>query len=99
MFDPYWQDETGYLRFEFFDGRVFAHAEVNIWTKKQYIKARALWEEAKRELKELGYKYIYINIPKNDPKLVKFEKLFGFEHVADIEEYTIMACNTEELWE
>ena len=41
MFDPYWQDETGYLRFEFFDGRVFAHAEVNIWTKKQYIKARA----------------------------------------------------------
>jgi hypothetical protein len=98
MFNPYFQDETGYLRFEFFEGRVFAHAEINIWNKKELIKCRAVWEEAKKELKELGYPYIYIHIPTGDLKLVKFEKIFGFMKVTEINNIIIMACSTEEVW-
>lgn len=99
MFDPYWQDETGYLRFEFFDGKVFAHSEINTWNKKQFIKSAAIWEEAKQELKQLGYKEIFICIPADNIKLIKFEKIFGFMPVVEKDNILIMVCNTEDLWE
>jgi FMN phosphatase YigB (HAD superfamily) len=96
MFDPYWQDEDGCLRFEFADSKVFAHATVTSWNKRVRIKCLAMWEEAKSELKDLGYKEILICIPSNDNKLIKFEKTFGFIERNVRGEYLVMSCPTEE---
>ena len=46
MFDPYWKDVDGYLRFEFADDKVYAHAEVTSWNKRMYVKCLAMWAEA-----------------------------------------------------
>lgn len=96
MFNPYWQDEDGYLRFEFANGMVFAHAEVNGWNRRIKTKCLAMWEEAKLELKELGYEEVLICIPIGDEKLIKFERLFGFIKRTARGEYLVMSCSTEE---
>jgi FMN phosphatase YigB (HAD superfamily) len=93
MFDPYWDDEDGFLRFEFTDDKVFAHATVSSWNKRVYIKCLAMWSEAKRELKELGYNDIFVIIPNNDKKLIKFEKIFGFVPLSISDKYLLMVCN------
>lgn len=93
MFDPYWKDEDGYLRFEFADSKVFAHAKVTNWNKRMFIKCLAMWEEAKRELKELGYNEIFVVIPKDDKKLIKFEQMFGFIPKIIHGDYLLMSCD------
>lgn len=93
MFDPYWDDHDAFLRFEFADDKVYAHAEVSSWNKRVYIKCLAIWSEAKRELKELGYNDIFVIIPKDDKKLIKFEQTFGFVPFSITDKYLIMICN------
>jgi hypothetical protein len=93
MFNPYWEDEDGFLRFEFADGNVFAHAEVTSWNKRMYIKCLAMWEEAKSELKQLGHNNIYVIIPADNKKLIKFEQTFGFTSLSKYDNYLLMVCN------
>ena len=93
MFNPYWDDEDAFLRFEFTDDKVFAHATVSSWNKRVYIKCLAIWSEAKRELKQLGYNDIFVIIPADDKKLIKFEQTFGFTLVSTHNEYLLMVCN------
>lgn len=93
MFNPYWEDVDGYLRFEFADDKVYAHAEVTSWNKRMYIKCLAMWAEAKRELKELGYNDVFVIIPADDKKLIKFEQTFGFTLVSTHNEYLLMVCD------
>jgi hypothetical protein len=93
MFDPYWDDSDAFLRFEFFDKKVFAHATVSSWNKRVYIKCLAIWSEAKRELKELGYNDIFVIIPADDKKLIKFEETFGFIPLGISDKYLLMVCN------
>ena len=92
MFNPYWDDEDAFLRFEFTDDKVFAHATVSSWNKRVYIKCLAMWSEAKRELKELGYNDVFVIIPTDDEKLIKFEQTFGFTTVSICNNYLIMVC-------
>lgn len=92
MFNPYWKDEDGFLRFEFAEDKVYAHAEVTAWNKRIYVKCLAMWEEAKRELKELGYSDIFVIIPANDKKLIKFEYTFGFTPLSTYGNYLLMVC-------
>lgn len=98
MFNLFWEDEDGYLKFEFFEDKVFAHAKVNSWNKKIKIKCLAMWEEAKTELRKLNYKCIYVVIPDNNVTLYKFEKTFGFNTVMQKDNTLLMMCSTEELW-
>ena len=93
MFNPYWEDEDGFLRFEFENDKVFAHAKVTSWNKRMYIKCLAMWAEAKRELKELGYDNIFVIIPADDKKLIKFEQTFGFTSLSIYDKYLLMSCN------
>ena len=92
MFNPYWDDKDAFLRFEFVDDIVFAHAQVPTWNKRVYIKCLAIWSEAKRELKELGYDEIFVIIPSDDKKLIKFEQTFGFTPLLMSDKHLIMVC-------
>jgi hypothetical protein len=95
MFDVYWQDEDGSLTFQYYENRVFAHAKVNNWNKEVYKKCKDVWYVAMEELNERGYKEVFVLIPANDVKLIKFEKIFGFQPIQEVNGILLMGCSTE----
>jgi hypothetical protein len=94
MFEVFWEDADGYLKFQRKDGNIFAHSEIFNWSKSVYLKALDVWEVAKEELAQEGFDSIYVAIPANDRKLIKFEKLFGFQPLATHEGILYMVCST-----
>lgn len=95
MFDVFWDDEDGTLTFQYFEGKVFAHAKSKNWNKSVYLKWQDIWHVAKDELHDAGYKEIFVAIPIADKKLIKFEKMFGFTPVNQYEDVLLMVCSTE----
>lgn len=96
MFDVAWDDEDGYLAFQYVGNMVFAHSELKHWNKTVYVKAQLVWECAKKELAEKGYKDIFVSIPLGDKKLVKFEKMFGFLPIAEKDGLLLMGQSLKE---
>lgn len=95
MFNVFWNDADGSLKFEYFEDKVFAHAEAYNWSKSVYLKFKDIWYVAKEELLEQGYKEIYVLIPANDKKLFKFETMFGFKPIKKWDNILMMVCSTE----
>jgi hypothetical protein len=85
MYNIFWEDDDGHLYFHTDKhGTVWAHARIFNWSKHVYYKAKAVWLESLDALKEKGIEFVCVAIPDNDPKLEKFEKMFGFEEVENI---------------
>lgn len=95
MFEVFWEDEDLNLKFKRYGDNIFAHSQIFKWSKSIYIKAITIWEAAKEELAEQGFDSIYVAIPANDKKLIKFEKMFGFQPLAIHENTLYMVCSTE----
>ena len=95
MYDVFWDDEDGNLVFQHYEDRVFAHAKVHNWSKQVYLKCLNVWYVAMEELKEQGHKEVFVLIPTEDKKLIKFEKMFGFTPVKELDGVLLMACSTE----
>lgn len=95
MFEYFWSDEDGVLAFELFDGKVFAHAKAHNWSKEVYLKFQDIWHVAKEELNNSGHKEVYVIIPADDKKLIKFETMFGFKPLEQRENMLLMVCSTE----
>lgn len=98
MYELFWSDEDGHLYFVTDkEGTVWAHAEIHNWSKSSYYKAKAIWLEAIESFNKRGIEVVCVAIPDNDPKLEKFEKMFGFKEVESIEipNVKIMYCETE----
>jgi hypothetical protein len=95
MYDIFWDDEWGTLKFQYVENKVFAHAIAKQWNKKVYLKFLDIWHVAKEELKEAGYNEIYVVIPDNDKKLFKFEVMFGFRVLHQVDGLLVMICSTE----
>jgi hypothetical protein len=95
MFDLFWNDKDGSLKFEYYEDKVFAHAQAYNWNKSIYLKFKDIWHVAKEELLEAGFKEIYVAVPADNEKLVKFETMFGFKEVKKHNNILIMVCSTE----
>ena len=95
MFDLFWNDKDGSLKFEYYKDKVFAHAQAYNWNKSIYLKFKDIWHVAKEELLEAGFKEIYVAIPADNKKLVKFETMFGFKPVKKQDGVLLMVCSTE----
>lgn len=95
MFNIFWNDSDVLLKFEYFEDKVFAHAEAYNWSKSVYLKFKDIWYVAKEELLAQGYKEIYVLIPVNDKKLFKFETMFGFKPIKKWDNILMMVCSTE----
>ena len=95
MYDVFWDDADGSLKFEYYDNKIFAHAEAYNWNKSVYLKFLDIWHVAKEELLEAGFKEVYVAIPANNKKLFKFETMFGFKPIKKHENILIMVCSTE----
>ena len=95
MFDVFWDDEDVSLSFQYYEDKVFAHSTSRRWSKSLYYKYKDIWHVAKEELLEKGYKEIYVIIPAGDKKLFKFETMFGFKLIKQIDNLLLMVCSTE----
>lgn len=95
MFDVFWNDADGSLKFQYFEDKVFAHAEAYNWSKSVYLKFKDIWYVAKEELLAQGYKEVYVLIPADDKKLFKFETMFGFKPIKKWDNILMMVCSTE----
>lgn len=73
--------EYGHLEMEYWDGEPLIHLTLNKWSKEKYKKYKTLWQVFLNQFRELGYKRVLVAIPDNDPKLEKFEKMFGFTEI------------------
>lgn len=93
--EVFWEDADGYLKFQWHEGNVFAHSEIFNWSKSVYVKAQAVWQVAKEELNKQGIEVIYVAIPANNTKLIKFEKMFGFQPITTHKDVLYMICSTE----
>ena len=74
-------DEFGYLEYEVSFGVPWVHSEIYYWTPSAYKEYKGIWKAAKEILKSEGFSEVFVAIPDNDPKLLKFEKMFGFNIV------------------
>ena len=64
-------------------GTILLHMTVhnNVWSKAKYKEWKEGWEVVKEKLRAKGYNEIYTLLPKNDEKIHKFNKMFGFKPV------------------
>jgi len=95
MFETFWDDEVGTLTFQLHEGAIFAHATAKQWNKSVYQKFQDIWYVAKEELLNSGFKEVYVVIPSGDKKLFKFETMFGFKPVKEVDNMLLMVCSTE----
>lgn len=95
MFDMFWDDEDVSLTFEYVDNKVYAHSTSKQWSKSKYYKYKDIWHVAKEELLIAGYKEIFVLIPANNTKLIKFETMFGFKPLKQQDNVLLMVCSTE----
>lgn len=96
MYDVAWDDEDGYLAFQYVGNAVFVHSEIKRWNKSVYVKTQLVWECAKKELANRGYKDVFVSIPTGDTKLIKFEKMFGFLPIDEKEGLLLMGQSLKE---
>jgi hypothetical protein len=95
MYEVFWDDEDGYLKIQWHEERAYAHAEIFKWSKANYYKALEIWEATKQELAEQGVDKVFVLIPEDDYKLIKFEKMFGFQPITTHNGVMYMVCSTE----
>lgn len=89
------KNDFGHLQYEIDkQGNYFIHLELYKWSKslyKQYLIFFYAW------LKQLkGIDHVFVVIPDNDPKLYKFEELFGFYEIKRQDGAILMALKIKE---
>lgn len=69
-----------YIKFsvEYIEEQPFLHLELHQWSKSLYKVYLEMFDEIKQILKDMGYDAVWVLIPDDDNKLLKFEKMFGF---------------------
>lgn len=73
---------------------IFLHFECRKWSAHWYSFYKNELNAYLQGLKKLNIEYVYVVIPDNDPKLLKFEKMFGFEVVSTYPNVLILRRST-----
>ena len=72
-------NEEGLLEIEMIEGNPFLHLQLYKWSASYYRKYKELLAGVKLHLRSKGLSHIYVAIPSDDPKLLRFEIMFGFK--------------------
>ena len=72
---------------EILEGKPFLHLQLHKWSVGYYKRYKVIFEGIKKHLRDKGHAFMYVLIPSNDPKLLRFETMFGFtlyKQIADL---------------
>lgn len=83
-------NEDGTFSYEIVSGIVGLHAELKQWGPQVYKRTQYVLEKFILEIKDKGFNAVYVGIPDNDPKLLKFEQLYGFYEIGRVDGNIIM---------
>jgi len=87
------QTEDFHLEYEKFEGNLFLHFETSNWSIDTYKLYLRLWKIVLKELQTKGYNDVYCIVPYDD-KVIKFEQMFGFNSIADLDKGVLMQRST-----
>ena len=76
-------DVNGKVEYEIVMGQPFFHLKVHKWSKELFKEHLKTWFKIKTWFKQQGYDVLWVAIP-NDEKLIKFEQMFGFKLVYEM---------------
>lgn len=85
MRETFLKNDLLQLDIEVFEGDVFIHFVINKWSKSLFKYCLGLWVDIQDYFKEHGFNMLYVLIPDDDKKLLKFTMMFGFEIIAHCE--------------
>ena len=88
------ENEYGKLEGELFLGQLFLHLTLYKWSVNLYKVYREFFDNYLPVLRRMGFTKVYVAIPKDNKKLIKFERMFGFEPEHDLAEVLIMSRST-----
>jgi len=77
--------EEAKFEVEVIDGKAFIHLLLHKWSHSIFKKYREVFKGMEPLLKQRGFNEVYVAIPDDDAKLLRFERMFGFnviEHKA-----------------
>jgi len=74
-------DEHGKLEVEMLNGSPFIHLTLHEWSPQLFKEYKNTFKAVLSKMKEEGITQVYVLIPNDDPKLKKFEKMFGFKEL------------------
>lgn len=72
----------------------YIHAEIYKWTPTLYKAYKQVWNKFLSQMGKEGHPCVFCVIPDNDSKLLKFEKMFGFEEVKREDGQILMVKDT-----
>jgi len=73
------KDDTMHLEVECTEGFYFLHLQLDVWSKDFFKVYKEMFEDIKQIFKDENVDTLYIIIPDDDKKLLKFERMFGWE--------------------
>lgn len=83
-------DAIATVKLEFFKGKFFLHAVVNGNAMEAVRRLREGFPRLKEKLREMGYAAVFVIIPDDDGKLLRFERGFGFIEVGRADGLIVM---------
>jgi len=90
------KNEFGHLQLQPFGDEWMVHLELYKWSADCYKAYLVVFEQLMLEMKEQGVNRVFVLIPATDKKLIKFEKMFGFQPLHEQDDMLLMYRETGE---
>lgn len=81
------KNEFGHFEYELFEGRYLVHLQLYKWSVSLYKTYLTIFESW---CKTLPVTSVFCVIPNDNPKLLKFETMFGFRVVGETHDMLVM---------
>ena len=89
--DVIYDDDYGFLRIEWVEGKPFIHLEARKWShnimKNIYLPR---WVHLLDVLQKAGHEAVFTVVEDTNKKALKFHMMFGMEHLYSEQGYTVM---------
>lgn len=89
------KNDDGHLELQECGGEWLVHLQLYRWSLSKYKEYLATFKGVLEMLHSEGVERVFVVIP-NDPKLIRFEKMFGFEQLPVEGEHVVMYRKTGE---
>jgi len=83
-----------HLEYEMLNEAPFLHMVAYKWSLSKYKAYCTIWKSVLDVLNKKGYDKVYCITVKGDKKTIKFQRMFGFDKLTDLEDSVLMFRST-----